>query len=449
MKRKIYDRLLDWKRNESHETALLIDGARRVGKSYIAEEFARNEYRSHVMIDFAKAPKEIKALFENDQDRLDTLFLRLSEYYGVKLHERETLFIFDEVQMCPKAREAIKHLVADGRYDFLETGSLVSIDENVRDIVIPSEEIRVKLPPMDFEEFLWAKGDDATMDAIRSHCAQKEPMGGALHRKTLDLFREYMVVGGMPQAVAEFVKSFDLGRVDAVKRRILKLYREDIRKHAGKYALKTELVFDGIAAQLSKHEKKFRISALGANARMREYEDAFLWLKEAMVVNVCFRSTEPNIGLGIHADHATLKCYAADTGLLVSLAFTGPQLVSEQVHKRLLFGALELNKGMFAENIVAQMLTASGHDLYFFAAAPVEKSGRMEIDFLLPVGSIGRRHNIRPIEVKSSKRYDHASLDKFTAKYRNHLAPPIVLHVKDVEVKAGITYLPLYMAACL
>lgn len=449
MKRKIYERLLEWKRNEAKETALLIDGARRVGKSYITEEFARNEYRSHLLIDFARAPREIKALFEDYQDRLDMLFLKLSAYYGMRLHERETLFIFDEVQMCPKARESIKHLVADGRYDYLETGSLVSIDENVQGIVIPSEETRVKLFPMDFEEFLWARGDNTTMDDIRRHYAEKEQMGQLLHRKVLDLFREYMVVGGMPQAVEEYVKTSDLGRVDAVKRRILKLYREDIRKHAGKYALKTELVFDGLAAQLSKHEKKFRLAALARNARMREYEDAFLWLKEAMVVNVCYRSTEPSVGLGLNADHVALKCYAADTGLLVSLAFCGRQIVSEQIHKRLLFDSLELNKGMFAENIVAQMLAASGHELYFFSAAPAEKAGRMEIDFLVPVSSIGRRHNIRPIEVKSSKRYDHASLDKFTAKYKNNLSAPVVLHTKDVAERDGITYLPLYMASCL
>ena len=449
MKRKIYDRLLEWKRNEAGEVALLIDGARRVGKSYIAEEFGKNEYRSYLMIDFAKAPSEIKVLFENYQDRLDILFLKLSEYYGVRLYERETLFIFDEVQMCPKARESIKHLIADGRYDFLETGSLVSIDENVQGIVIPSEETRVKLHPMDFEEFLWAKGDDMTMDSIRRHFVEKEPMGKLLHRKTLDLFREYMIVGGMPQAVAEFVRSSNLGKVDAIKRRILKLYREDIMKHAGKYALKTKLLFDGIAVQLSKHEKKFRLSSLSENARMREYEDAFLWLKEAMIVNVCYRSTEPNIGLGINADHATLKCYAADTGLLVSLAFSGQQIVSEQVHKRLLFDSLDMNKGMFMENIVAQMLVASGQDLFFFSATPIEKIERMEIDFLLPVSSIGRRHNIRPIEVKSSKKYDHSSLNKFITKYKNNLASPILLHVKDMMEKDGILYLPVYMAPCL
>lgn len=450
MKRKIYDRLVEWKRKEAPAAGLLIDGARRVGKSYIVEKFAKNEYRSYVMIDFAKVPKEIKTLFERYQDKLDTLFLKLSEYFGVRLYRRETLFIFDEVQMCPKARESIKHLVADGRYDYLETGSLVSIDENVEGIVIPSEEIRVKMHPMDFEEFLWANGDDMTMDFIRDHYARREPLGQLLHRKTMDAFREYMVVGGMPQAVAEFAKSADLGKVDSVKRRIIKLYREDIRKHAGKYALKTEQIFDSLAAQLSRHEKKFQLSSIGPNARMREYEDAFLWLKEAMVTNVCYRSTDPNIGLGINADASTLKCYAADTGLLVSLAFSERQAIAEQIHKRLLFDSLELNKGMLVENIVAQMLAASGYELYFFStSSESDRSARMEIDFLMPVGSIGRSHNIRPVEVKSSRRYDHTSLDKFMAKYRRSLAPPVVLHTKDVSEGNGITYLPLYMTPLL
>ena len=449
MKRKIYDRLLKWKREEAPATAFLIDGARRVGKSYIAEEFAKSEYKSYVLIDFAKAPRAVKELFEEYQDRLDILFLKLSEYFGVRLYLRETLFIFDEVQQCPKARESIKHLVADGRYDYLETGSLVSIDENVEDIVIPSEEIRVKMYPMDFEEFLWAKSDDMTMDFVRDHYAKREPLGQLLHRKTMDAFREYMIVGGMPQAVAEFVKSSDLGNVDAVKRRILKLYREDIRKHAGRYALKTEQVFDMIAAQLSRHEKKFRMASLGENARMREYEDAFLWLKEAMVVNVCYRSTEPSIGLGINADSSMQKCYAADTGLLVSLAFSERQMLAEQIHKRLLFDSLELNKGMLVENVVAQMLTAAGYELYFFSSSGENKSDRMEIDFLIPVASIGRSHNIRPVEVKSSRRYDHTSLDKFRSKYSRTLSDSVVLHTKDMAEKDGTIYLPVYMAPLL
>lgn len=449
MKRKIYDRLLKWKREESSATAFLIDGARRVGKSYIAEEFAKSEYKSYVLIDFAKAPRAVKALFEEYQDRLDVLFLKLSEYFGVRLYPRETLFIFDEVQQCPKARESIKHLVADGRYDYLETGSLVSIDENVEDIVIPSEEIRVKMYPMDFEEFLWAKGDGLTMDFVRDHYTKREPLGQLLHRKAMDVFREYMIVGGMPQAVAEFVKSADLGKVDAVKRRIIKLYREDIRKHAGRYALKTEQVFDMIAAQLSRHEKKFRMASLGENARMREYEDAFLWLKEAMVVNVCYRSTEPSIGLGINADSSMLKCYASDTGLLISLAFSERQMLAEQIHKRLLFDSLELNKGMLIENVVAQMLTAAGYELYFFSSPGENKSDRIEIDFLMPAASIGRSHNIRPVEVKSSRRYDHTSLDKFRSKYRRNLSDSVVLHMKDMAEKDGTIYLPLYMAPLL
>lgn len=449
MKRKIYDRLLQWKKNEAPKAALLIDGARRVGKSWIAEEFAKREYRSYVLIDFAKAPKEVKSLFERCQERLDVLFLRLSEYYGVRLHERDTLFVFDEVQMCPKARESIKHLVADGRYDYLETGSLVSIDENVRDIVIPSEEIRVKMFPMDFEEFLWAKGDETTTGFVKEHFDRLEPLGRLFHGRTMDSFREYAIVGGMPQAVAEFVGSADLGKVDAVKRRILKLYREDIRKHAGRYALKTELVFDSLAAQLSRHEKKFRLSALGGEARMREYEDAFMWLKEAMVVNAAFRSTEPNIGLNLNAEHATLKCYVADTGLLVSMAFNERQLLAEQIHKRLLFDDLELNKGMIVENVVAQMLAASDHELFFYSTTGDSRADRMEIDFLVPAASIGRNHNIRPLEVKSSRRCAHASLDRFVAKYGRYLTTPVVLHSKDVAQRNGVLHLPLYMAGFL
>jgi len=450
MKRKIYSRLLEWKNSEANECALLIDGARRVGKSYIAEEFARNEYRSYLLVNFAKAPSSIKELFGEYQEQLDVLFLKLCEFYGVRLYKGESLVIFDEVQDCPKARESIKHLVADGRYHYLETGSLVSIDENVADIVIPSEEERVKLYPMDFEEFLWAMGDELTMGFVRDHFAAREPMGAALHRKCMDYFRQYLVVGGMPQAVSSFAETHDLGRVDRTKRRILKLYREDIAKHAGRCALKTKLVFDGIPSQLSRHEKKFRLSTIKQGARMREYVEAFVWLREAMVANVCFRSTEPNVGLAINADHSTLKCYMGDTGLLISLAFTESQIASEQIHARLLMDALEINKGMLVENVVAQMLRASGHELYFFSSSDqVEKADRMEIDFMIPKSAIGRRHNILPLEVKSSKRYDHTSLDKFRKKYKAYLGESIVFHSKDINVKDGIAYLPIYMASCL
>jgi len=450
MKRKIYQVLVDWKTKDAGQSALLIDGARRVGKSYIAEEFAKNEYKSHILIDFSKVGQEVKNLFHDYLDNLDTLFLKLSQYYGVRLYERETLFIFDEVQKFPRAREAIKALVEDGRYDFLETGSLVSINENVDDIVIPSEEDRIKMYPMDFEEYLWARGDEMTMDTIRDCFERKEPMGRLLHRKALDLFREYMIVGGMPQSVAAFVKTKDLAAADRFKRKILTLYRADIEKHAGRYALKTKSVFDAIPSQLAKHEKKFVLASLEKSARMREYEDAFLWLKEAMIANVCYRSTEPAVGLELNTERSTMKCYSSDTGLLISQAFKERDLVTEQIHKRILFDALELNKGMLVENIVAQMLTAAGHGLYFFSTSEAEnRSDRMEIDFLIAKSQIGRRHNICPVEVKSSRRYDHTSLDKFRAKYKNELGPAYVLHSKDVKVENGITYLPLYMTPCL
>ena len=448
MKRKIYDQLVEWKRREDGRSALLIDGARRVGKSWVAEAFAKAEYKSYVLIDFSKVPKEVKAVFEDDLENLDTLFLKLSTRYGVKLYNRQTLFIFDEVQRFPRAREAIKTLVADRRYDYLETGSLVSIDENVEDIVIPSEEERIKMFPMDFEEFLWAKGDELSMDYIRDRFAKGEAMGPLMHKKCMQLFREYLVVGGMPQAVAEFVNTNDLMAVDRVKRKILKLYREDIQKHAGRYALKTMLVWDGVPGMLSKHEKKFRLSSLEKNARMREYEDAFMWLREAMVCNIAYNSTEPNVGLGINAELSTLKCYVADTGLLVSMAFSERQVIAEQVHSRILFDALEFNKGMLVENAVAQMLRTSGHEsLYFYSRPRVDgdSSRQMEVDFLLAKARLSRRHNVIAVEVKGGRKYDHSSLDKFMGRFKQLVCCAYVLHSKDVQKKGDIVYLPLYM----
>ena len=448
MKRKAYQRLLEWKK-QNGITALLLEGARRVGKSYLAREFAKNEYKSHLFIDFSKAPKAVRQLFEDNLEQLDTLFLKLSEHYGVRLYPRQSLVVFDEIQAFPRAREAIKALVEDGRYDYLETGSLVSIHENVKGIVIPSEEERIQLFPMDFEEFLWANGDDLTMDFLRDHFASRTELGQLLHRKALDLFRQYLIVGGMPQAVLAFADSHDLRKTDQAKRNILKLYREDIQKHAGRYALKTQLVFDGIASQLSRHEKVFRLASLEKNARMREYEDAFLWLREAMVANLCYRSTEPNLGLGINAEYSTLKCYMADTGLLISQAFGGTPGQTAEIHRRLLFNALEVNQGMLVENIVAQMLVAAGHELFFFSASQGNAQERMEIDFLIPTPDISRRHNIAPIEVKSSRYYTHTSLNKLQAKYHEFLGQPYLIHPKDLRFADGILYLPIYMTPCL
>ena len=384
MRRKIYTELLKWKEEEAGRTALLIDGARRVGKSYIVENFAKQEYKSYIIIDFNRVNQEVTELFENYLNDLDLFFMYLSNYYNVKLYERDTLIIFDEVQLFPRARAAIKYLVADGRYDYIETGSLMSIKKNVKDIVIPSEERHLRMYPLDFEEFLWALDNESLMDFIKVFFEKKKPLGAALHRKAMDYFRQYMIVGGMPQAVERYVETKDFERVDRVKRDILELYRADIVKHAQGYEMKVEQIFDDIPAQLQKHDKKFKLSSLKKEARFRDYEDAIFWLSDAMIVNVCYNSTAPNIGLKLNMDRVTMKCYMADTGLLISHAFDENGIVSEEIYKKLLFDKLEVNKGMIMENIVAQMLVASGHKLYFYNnPSRDDASLRMEIDFLI------------------------------------------------------------------
>ena len=445
MKRKIYDSMRKWK-EENGRTALLIDGARRVGKSYIAQEFAKKEYKSYILIDFNRAPAEITELFVHYLNDLNMLFLYLSNFYGVKLYERESLIIFDEVQLFPKARAAIKYLVEDGRYDYVETGSLMTIKKNVADIVIPSEERHMKMYPLDFEEFLWALDNDTLMDFIRLCFEEKKPMGQVLHRKAMDYFRQYLIVGGMPQAVKTYRDSHDFDQVDRVKRDILELYRADIIKHAEGYQMKVAQIFDDIPAQLQKHDTKFKFSSLKKEARFREYEDALFWLSDAMITNICYNSTAPNIGLKLNMDRMTLKCYMADTGLLISHAFDENGLVSEEIYKKLLFDKLEVNKGMIMENIVAQMLTASGHKLYFYSnPSRDDASLRMGIDFLTAKSKISNRHNISPIEVKSSKNYTLTSLRKFKEKYKEQLHIPYVLHPNDLKEEDGILFLPLYM----
>lgn len=388
-------------------------------------------------------------MFELYLNDLDTFYLYLSNYYNVKLYERETLVIFDEVQLFPRARSAIKYLVADGRYDYLETGSLMSIKANTKDIVIPSEERHIKMFPLDFEEFLWALDNQLLMDFIRQSFQEHKPMGQALHRKAMDYFRQYLVVGGMPQAVQAYVQTKDFERVDRIKRDILKLYRADMIKHAQGYEMKVEQIFDEIPAQLKKHEKKFKYSSLKKEARFRDYEDAFFWLSDAMIVNICYNSTAPNIGLKLNRDRMTMKCYMADTGLLISHAFDENGIVSEEIYKKILFDKLEFNQGMIVENIVAQMLVASGHKLYFYSNSSKEASDRMEIDFLIAKSKISNRHNISPIEVKSSKKYTLSSLHKFCTRYSEQLHLPYVLHPSDLKEENGILYLPLYMTPLL
>ena len=450
MKRKIYDKLLDWKITSNGDTALLIDGARRVGKSYIAEDFARENYKSYILVDFNKVNDDVCNLFVNYLDDLDTLFMYLSSYYNIKLYDRESVIIFDEVQMFPKARAAIKYLVADGRYDYIETGSLMSIRKNVKDITIPSEERHIRMYPMDFEEFLWAMDNEMLMPVIRDCFEKKKPMGQMLHRKAMDYFRQYMIVGGMPQAVEKYIQTRDFEAVDIIKRNILTLYREDIMKHSDGNELEIEAIFDEIPAQLSKHEKKFKLSDIKPSARMREYKQPFYWLDDAMIVNTCYNSSEPNIGLKMNMERKTLKCYMADTGLLISHAFDENGIVSEEIYKKLLFDKLSVNSGMLMENIVAQMLTAAGHKLYFFSKSSREKAeDRMEIDFLIAKSKITNKHNISPIEVKSGDRYTLSSIKKFMNKYKEQTNIPYILHTKDLKEENGIVYLPLYMTMLL
>ena len=445
LKRKIYGQLVAWKKNSNGATAMMIDGARRVGKSFIAEEFAKAEYRSYILIDFGKAPKDILDLFVNDSSNLDLFFAKLAAFYSTALHKRESLIIFDEVQQYPRARQLIKYLVADGRFDYLETGSLIRLKKNVQDIIIPSEEDHIEMFPLDFEEFLWAMGDEATYPLIR-HCFEsKTPLGAALHRKVMNDFRQYILVGGMPQSVLAYINGKDFEASDVVKRRILKLYRDDVVKFAEGYEDKVFAVFDGIPGQLSKKKKKYMLSSLGKHARFRTFEDSFIWLNEAMVVNACFNATDPHVGLALSSDNATQKCYMADTGLLVTHTFNDRKYTDNELYRAILFDKLSINEGMLMENVVAQMLRLRRERLYFYSRSDSHKrENHMEIDFLITEGK-----KISPVEVKSGNYRSHSSLDKFRKHFSSVIGNSYILYTKDVMLKDGIIHLPLYMAELL
>lgn len=444
-KRKIYEELIKWKRISNGSTALLIDGARRVGKSYIAEEFAKNEYKSYILVDFGNVPNDVLHLFAQESSDLDLFFAKLSAFYGIKLFKRDSLIVFDEVQQFPRARQLIKYLVADGRYDYLETGSLIRLKKNVQDIIIPSEEEHIEMFPMDFEEFLWAMGDTVTVPLIKACFESKKPLGQALHRKIMNDFRQYVLVGGMPQSVAAYLNGKDFEASDMAKRRILKLYHDDVSKFAKGYEDKVFALFDGIPAQLSKKEKKYKLSSLGKKARFRSYEDSFVWLNESMIVNTCFNATDPNVGLALSADHSTQKCYMADTGLLVTQTFMDKAFTENGLYRAILFDKLSINEGMIMENVVAQMLRTNGHKLYFYSRTDAtNRKNDMEIDFLITEGN-----KICPIEVKSNNYVSHSSLDKFRDKFSSKIGNSYILYSKDVIVKDGIIHLPIYMAMFL
>lgn len=449
-KRKIYDKLLQWKKESSREKALLIEGARRIGKSTISEEFGKNEYKSYILIDFNDASKVVKDAFDKYLNDLDTFFLILSTEYNTTLYKHESLIIFDEIQQFPKARQSIKKLVKDGRYDYIETGSLISIRENVKDITIPSEERKIRMYPMDFEEFCWALNETKMTEYIRKCFEEKKPLEEALHHKAMMLFKQFMLVGGMPKVLEKYLdndRNFLLADVE--KRDILSLYRSDINKIDRKYKSKVLSIFDQIPGFLSKHEKRVRLSSIQEKSTYPMYEETFFWLSDSMIVNECFNTTDPNIGLSINEERTAIKCYMGDTGLLVSHAFDETELKEENIYKQILLDKLSINEGMIFENAIAQCLVANEHRLFFYTKYSEEKKrNEMEIDFLISNDS-KTKQKIYPIEVKSSKKYTATSIIEFNKKFSSRIGQAYIIHPKNLSYTDGILCIPSYMVMCL
>ena len=448
--REIYRQLLDWKRSMAGRYALLVEGARRVGKTCAIKRFAEAEYKSFIYIDFSMSDRrtsESKKAFGKAKDIAD-LLLRLQLIFEVRLFEGESCLIFDEVQRFPVARESIKHLVAYGRYHYIESGSLVGIKENVRDIVIPSEEHKLKMYPLDFWEFLDATGHAMIKDEIlRCHADRTAPLP-ELHQGALDLFRLYMVVGGMPQSVAAYMSADGEAGLQAsedAKREILSLYEDDIGKYARGYASKVRDVFHMVPSALNRHERKFHLAAISPDARMRRYENAFLWLEDAMIVNTARNAFNPNLEMDMSIDGSSFKCYLLDTGLLVTMAMGAGKAPDLRILRGILHENLGINEGMFFENAVAQTLVAQGDELRFYSRKDVESPrDTMEIDFLVKRGI-----KIVPIEVKSGRYRAHASLDRFLAKFRRNVSRGYVCCTGNYEKSGDVVYLPVYMASLL
>ena len=445
IKRKIYTKLLDWKETANGSKALLIEGARRIGKSTVAEELGRNEYKSYILIDFNNATKKVKDLFDNINE-LDILFQSLSLEYNTRLYRRESLIIFDEIQKFPKAREAIKYLVADGRYDYLETGSLISIKENVEGITIPSEERKLKMYPLDFEEFATYIGEDLLLDYISDCFKKKEPLERSMHNKALRLFKEYLLVGGMPQVVLAYKNGDrDFALADVEKRDILNLYRNDIKKSAKRYNSKISAIFENIPTYLSSHEKKIVLSSIEAGATYDRYDEPLFWLDDSMICNLCYKCNDPNTGFALNKNDSAVKCYLGDTGLLVSLAFSENELTENNLYKQIMDGKLSINQGMLYENAIAQMITAKEKKLYFYTKYNKDKHRNdIEIDFLLSNNS-KTNFKIMPIEVKSSQNYSTTSLGRFGDIYKNRIEELFIIHPKSLSVSNEIVKIPPYM----
>lgn len=450
-KRKIYDELLKWKKESKGETAMLVEGARRIGKSTVVEEFAKENYKSYILIDFSKVTNSVKEAFNNLLNNLDSLFMVLSLEFDTPLYPRESLIIFDEVQKFPRAREAIKHLVKDGRYDYIETGSLISIKENVKDILIPSEEQSIKMFPMDFEEFAWALGEGMIIEYIRDCFEKRVPLQDSIHKKAMFLFKQYMLVGGMPRAIDKFISySKQFVECEKEKRNILKTYRDDIHKIDRAYKSKVLSIFDQIPSFLSQHEKRVKIKSISADTTAINYEETFFWLSDSMICNECFLCTDPNLELSLNEKRNFVKCYLGDTGLLLTHAFDENNEEQTNYHKELLSDKLSINKGMFFENIIAQMLVSNGHKLYFYTRYNEEKHRNdIEIDFLLTTGNKVSQKLI-PLEVKSSKSYKVESMKRFIGKFEDRIDKAYIIHPKNLSIREdGIICIPAYMTICL
>ena len=445
--RKAYDKLLAWKAQQGR-TSMLIEGARRVGKTTLARAFAK-EYAASVYVNCETISAELKDLILNGRTNVSEFLKYFFLYNGVQPIERNTLVIFDEVQMLPQARSFTKHLVADGRYDYITTGSLVSIRENIKDILIPSEESRLALRPLDFDEWLRATNNDIRADLIMQMHDAQEGCPEAIHRLLMRLWREYLLVGGMPQVVQAYVDTNDFFVADQEKRMILDVYRSDIARFAHGQRGHVEAIFDSIPGELSKHEKKFTLSVLGRSARMRDYDDAFFWLTDAGITNMCLNATDPTVGLGMSLDHTKFKCYMADTGLLFTHAFADTEATQTKVYRDVLFDKLQVNEGMLVENAIAQQLASSGHRLLFFSRYGRNNStSTMEIDFLMsaPYQNAALKQRVCPIEVKSSTRFFTKSLDKFKSSYGSRVGNQIVLSPRPYSREGDRIFMPLYMA---
>lgn len=440
-KRKAYDKLLHWKQESKGKTAILVEGARRIGKSTLVEQFAKQEYESYILIDFANVLPEVNDLIENSISNLNYFFLRLQFLYNVKLVERKSVIIFDEVQKQPLARQAIKYLVKDGRYDYIETGSLISIRQNVKDIVIPSEEDRMQMFPMDYEEFRWALGDTATPSLLKEMFANIQPLGDATNRHLMRDFRLYMLVGGMPQAVNEYIATNNLQSVDVVKRRILKLYADDLHKIDNTDKLRA--MFWAIPSELSKNNSRYQITTIVENTKQDKQRELLEAMRESMIANIAYHSSDPNVGLHLSADKSRYKMFLADTGLFVTLAFWDKDFTENVIYSKLLSDKLDVNLGYVYENVVAQMLRSAGNELYYYTF-PTASRNNYEIDFLL-----SRGNKLLPIEVKSSGYKTHKSLDAFCEKFSSRIKDRVLIYTKDYQKDGAVMCLPVYFTPYL